>query len=122
MVKWFNDNYFKINADKCHLLVVNTVKSVTANINGENIVGNQSVKLLGVTIDNKLDFNEHVTNICKKASLELHALARISHLMNKNKLRNLMKAFIEYCPLIWMFHSRSLNNRINRLQIKIRLK
>ena len=102
-VKWFNENYFKMNADKCHLLVVNTEKSVTANINGENIVGNQSVKLLGVTIDNKLDFNAHVTNTCKKASLKLHALARISHLMNKNKLRNLMKAFIEsqfaFCPL-----------------------
>ena len=39
--------------------------------------------------------------------------------MNQGKLRLLMKAFIEsqfsYCPLVWMFHSRTLNNRINRL-------
>ena len=39
--------------------------------------------------------------------------------MNQDKLRLLMKAFIEsqfsYCPLIWMFHSRILNNRINKL-------
>ena len=39
--------------------------------------------------------------------------------MCKNKLRLLMKSFIEsqfdYCPVIWMFHSRLLNNRINRL-------
>ena len=31
-----------------------------------------------------------------------------------------MKAFITsqfyYCPLIWMFHSRQLNNRINKIQ------
>ena len=30
----------------------------------------------------------------------------------------IMKAFIEsqfgYCPLVWMFHSRSFNNKINR--------
>ena len=30
-----------------------------------------------------------------------------------------MKAFItsqfSYCPLIWMFHSRNLNNKINRI-------
>ena len=30
-----------------------------------------------------------------------------------------MKAFIEsqfnYCPLVWMFHSRTMNNRINRI-------
>ena len=31
----------------------------------------------------------------------------------------IMKAFIEsqfgYCPLVWMFHSRSFNNKINRI-------
>ena len=40
--------------------------------------------------------------------------------MNQEKLRLVMKAFISsqfgYCPLVWMFHSRSLNNRINKLQ------
>ena len=39
--------------------------------------------------------------------------------MKKEKLRILNKAFIEsqfgYCPLIWMFHSRTLNNKINKL-------
>ena len=39
--------------------------------------------------------------------------------MTTDKLRVIMKAFIEsqfgYCPLIWMFHSRTLNNRINSL-------
>ena len=54
-----------------------------------------------------------------RASHTLHALARISPFMNKNKLRVLMKAFIEpqfgYCPIIWMFHSRKLINKINQL-------
>ena len=39
--------------------------------------------------------------------------------MTTDKLRVLMKAFIEsqfgYCPLIWMFHSRTLNTRINNI-------
>ena len=74
-----------------------------------------SVKLLGITLDNKLNFNEHVSNICKKASQKIHALARISNYMCQNKLRILMKASFGYCPLTWMFHSRKLNNRISRL-------
>ena len=78
-----------------------------------------SVKLLGVTIDNRLNFQEHVSILCKKANQKLHALARISNFMSKEKLRILMKAFIEsqfgYCPLIWMFHSRTLNNKINMI-------
>ena len=39
--------------------------------------------------------------------------------MSLEKRRTLMKAFIEsqfnYCPLIWMLHSRTLNNKINRI-------
>ena len=39
--------------------------------------------------------------------------------MNQQKLRMLLEAFIEsqfsYCPLVWMFHSWTLNNRINKL-------
>ena len=40
-------------------------------------------------------------------------------IMSFDKRRMVMKASIEsqfnYCPLIWMFHSRTLNNKINRL-------
>ena len=39
--------------------------------------------------------------------------------MDLAKCKSLMKAFItsqfNYCPLIWMFHSRQLNNRINKI-------
>ena len=70
-------------------------------------------------IDNKLNFNEHVSNICRKVNLKLHTLARVSHYMNREKLGLILKAFIEsqfgYCPLVWMFHSRACNNRINLL-------
>ena len=55
--------------------------------------------------------------MCKKANIKLHALAGISKFLDKDKLRALTKAFIEsqfgYCSLIWMFHSRVLNNKIN---------
>ena len=83
------------------------------------IQGSTSVKLLGITIDNELKFTKHVTNLCNKASQKIHALARVSTYINSFKLRILMKSFIDsqfnYCPLIWMFHNRTLNNRINKL-------
>ena len=74
---------------------------------------------MGIIIDNKLNFAEHVTKIYKKANTKLHALARIAKYMDHEKLRLIMKTFIEsqfnYCPLTWMFHSRTLNNKINKL-------
>ena len=117
LVKWFNNNYLKMNADKCHLLVPKHTNDVSVSINDQIIKGETSVKLLGLTIDNNLDLNEHVFCLCKKASNKLHALTRIAPYLSKDKLRILMKAFIEsqfsYCPLAWMMHSRTANNRIN---------
>ena len=119
LIKWFEDNYFVMNPDKCKLLVTNSGESVSLEVSGHIVEASDYVKLLGIKIERKLDFEEHVSYIYKKASQKLHALARISNLMSKEKLRMLMKAFIEsqfgYCPLIWMYHGRILNNKINRL-------
>ena len=115
---WFKNNYMKSNDDKNHLIVTNC-ENISAKIGNNVINSSTSVKLLGVTIDNRLNFTEHVSKICKKVSTKLHALARVSNYMTTDKLRVIMKAFIEsqfgYCPLVWMFHSRTLNNRINNL-------
>ena len=66
-----------------------------------------------------MKFDERVNNLCKKACKKLNALVRLTPFMNADKKRMIMKAFIEsqfgYCPLVWMFHSRSLNNKINRI-------
>ena len=81
---------------------------------------NQAKKelLLGVTRDNELKFDDHINYLCKKAGQKLNALARIAPFMDTNKKRTIMKAFVEsqfsYCPLIWMFHSRGLNNKMYR--------
>ena len=109
----FRSNEMKSNDDECHLIVANNENS-TLNLGCETIKSSGTVKLLGVIID-----KQHVTNICKKGNQKCHALAQISRYMSKDKLRILMKAFTEsqfnYCPIVWMFHNRTLNNKINRL-------
>ena len=72
--QWFNENAMKANADKCHLLIT-TNEERNISIEGEKIQNSKSEKLLGVTIDNKLSFNEHAHKICDKASQKLNALA-----------------------------------------------
>ena len=87
-------------------------------------IGDASIKtstketLLEILIDSELSFDQHISSI-SKASKKLHALGRIATFMSFNKSRTLLKAFIEsqfsYCPLIWVFHSRTMNNKINRI-------
>ena len=76
-------------------------------------------KLLGIQIDNKLNFESHLNGLCKKASSKIHALARISPYLNQYKKKILMNSFFTaqfgYCPLVWMFCSRTINNKINKL-------
>ena len=92
---------------------------MVVNIISESIVSTPSQKLFGITIDNELKFDIHVRNLCNKANLKLHALSRISRFLSTDKLRVIMKAFVlsqfNYCPLVWMFCSRELNNCINRI-------
>ena len=65
----------------------------------------------------------NINSLCKKASAKLNALARISGYMDLPKRRVIMKLFIisqfGYCPLIWMFHSRALNNKINSIHKRV---
>ena len=75
--------------------------------------------LLGASIDSELNFENHISNICNKVSKKLNALGRMAGYITFEKRRMLFKAFIEsqfnYCPLIWMLHSRTMNNKINCL-------
>ena len=91
----------------------------TLVIDGSSIGTNTKEVLLGITIDKDLTFNDHVNSLCKKACQKLNALARPAPYMNVEKRRIIMKAFIEsqcrYWPLVWMFHSRGINNKINRI-------
>ena len=122
LIKWVENNTLKANPDKYHLLLSEKDKTLSLTVGNHKICNSNNEKILGVNFDNKLTFHDHVSELCKKASKKLHALSRISHYMNINKRRVIMKAFIDsqfgYCPLIWMFHSRTLNNKINKIQEK----
>ena len=119
LLGWFQDNFLKLNEKKCHLFMSSCNDNISLSVGNEKITNENTVKLLGITFDSKLKFNNHISKLCKNANKKLHALSRISNYISQDKLRAMMKAFIEsefnYCPLIWMFHDRSLNNRINQV-------
>ena len=118
VLNWFQINEMKSNDDRCKLIVANN-DNVSLTLGNESIEASSTVELLGIKLDKNLDFNEHVLDLIKKGNQKLHALARISKYLNQDKLKIIMKTFIQsqfnYCPLICMFHNRTLNNKINRL-------
>ena len=119
---WLNNNYMKVNTGKSHLLLSGNSRA-TATIDNSYIESEDEQVLLGITIDSNLTFENHIRNICKKASQKLNALARITPFMSIQKRRTIMKSFVtsqfSYCPLIWMFRSRRLNNSIHERALRI---
>ena len=118
LFKWFSDNQMKENTDKCHLLLS---KDESSEIHiGDSIIESSTCeKLLGIKIDSKLRFDDHIQDLCNKANRKLRALARATPYMNLQKRKVLMNAFFNaqfsYCPLIWMSHRRQDNSKIKHL-------
>ena len=81
-----------------------------------------SGKFLGIKIDNKLTFEEHVERLCKKASQKVSALARISSLMRFEQRKCIVDLFVtshfSYYLLVYMFHGRRLNDGIDHIHEK----
>ena len=116
----FEMNYIKLNTDRSHLLISGYKNECKwAKLDQDITWESNEVKLLGVTIDNNLRFDKHVSNICLKANRKLSALTRVAKFVPFGKRRIFLNVFIEsqfkYCPVIWMFRGVQINDKINKL-------
>ena len=119
-IEWFESNYMKLNDDKCHFFLCGYKhEMIFAKAGQRRIWESEKQKLLGVTIDKHLKFEEHIVKQCKKAGQKRSALARVCNILNQKRRRTLIKTFIGsqfvYCPLTGMCYWRNLNNRNNHL-------
>ena len=105
LFQWFSDNQMKSNPDKCNFFC-STNKKVSLIVENKETSNSTYERLLGVTIDSKLSFNTHVDDVCKKTSLKLNALSRITPHLDFKKKKSLINSFFisqfNYCQLIWM--------------------
>ena len=121
--KWFKDNCMLLNEEKCKYMIIEPQRAKSGE--SEIRIGDHSVKntdkekLLGVVLDNHLKFDHHIKQICNEAGKKISALARIAPYLDIDKRKLLMKTFIttyfNYCPIVWMFCSRQMNNLINNV-------
>ena len=118
LFRWFSTNHLVANAGRCHLLTSFNFPFDIC-ITNTKISNEERVKLLWVNFEGRLNFGYHVNTLLKKASKKYQALVREFNYMDTKKRRVLLNAFItsqfSYCPLGWMFHSRTMNNRINKI-------
>ena len=117
-IRWFENNYMKLNTDKCHLIVSSCkYKEAWRNIGKELIWKSNNVKRLGITTDRDLKFDKNVLKLYRKANQKLNALSGMANWLSfkKGPFQSFCGVSVKYCPIVCMFDSRRTNNKINRL-------
>ena len=96
-----------VNPDKFQSMIISSKKDLS-----------KSVKLLGIEIDNTLNFEKHISNICKKASNELNAICRLQTFIG-HKEKAIINTFVHsnfnYGCLIWHFSSKKSQNKVEKI-------
>lgn len=107
--KWLNANKLKLNISKTKCMLINREKDlneddITIKINADEIEKVNSIKYLGMIIDDHLKMSEHVEYIIKKVSKKIGFLGRISRKLPLGHRITLYKTIIaphfEYCSSV----------------------
>ena len=112
-VDWFHINKMIVNPEKFKAILLTKRKENTAGypiiFRGHEIESEDLVTLLGVTIDYKLSFENHIQELCQRASAQLNALKRLGYFMEPKTRKTMVQSFIiahfNHCPLVWYFTS-----------------
>ena len=97
-----------VNADKFQVLLIDKRKQDHTNkivqIEEQSIKAVSLVELLGIQIDDKLKFNQHISKICNCAANQLNAMTRLRNSMTSRVKEALINGYFisnfNYCPLV----------------------
>ena len=123
VINWFYGNYMIVNTGKCHYTCAgkDVEENETLQISSQQkMLNSKEVEILGMKINRKLSFHQHIKNISKNAGQKLSALLTIfPYLKNKKKKaisNTMIKSQFNYCPLVWMIRARKSNSMVNKVQ------
>ena len=104
---WFSSNRLRVNTDKTVVFLCGSKRILSRidfshiEILGHNLPVLSSVKLLGVTFDSTLTFNEHISRLRWKCFFQIRNLYRVSNYVSMHCLARLIDCFvlthIDYC-------------------------
>ena len=124
---WLSSNKLVLNYDKCHWMLHSTKNCNDTDLNfyigTHSLEMVTSTKYLGVVLDNKLRFNLHIEDVCRKISKTAGMLYRLKFYVPKNILLNLYYSlvypYLIYCILVWGYAANVHLDKIFILQKRI---
>ena len=110
-LKWLELNEMIANPDKFKFIVLKkpSIKTddIIITVGNQELKPEESVKLLGLDIDDKLNFRKYIKNMCKKAGAKLNAIKRLGIYLNQKEKKLLVEAHVisqfNYSSIVWHF-------------------
>ena len=124
---WFSINRLIVNSKKSNILFVGSTQK-NQNINSDFTVAlgstlidrSTEIKLLGVIMDQHLNFASHVSHLVKKISPKIALLHRLRHILDLSTLNHLylsiVQSHFDYCITIWGNCPQTYLKQVQRLQ------
>ena len=105
VINWFKSNKMIVNPDKFQAILLDKRKSDHTNqciaADNQNIKVLSSAELLRIQIDDKLNFNLYISNICRSTSNQSIAFIRLKRFLGFKEKRIVIKSFslgnFNYC-------------------------
>jgi len=123
LIDWFHFNKMQANPDKFQSFAIGkstSCKKPSFKIGDATITCEKVVKLLGIDIDYKLNFDTHIQGLCKKAATQINILKRVGrNLSVKNKLlifHTFVLSNFNFCPMTWHFCSETNIKKMEKIQ------
>ena len=122
---WLKANKLSLNVAKTEFMVIGSRRKLLAeshneiNIKLEVISKVDHAKSLGLNIDNRLSWSNHVNELCKKVTSAIGALRRIRPLISQSTAELIYNSLIQpqfdYCSLVWDGSSDQLSDKLQKL-------
>ena len=121
-IDWLTNNDMIANPSKFQVIFPTKSKNkqgIAIQIKDKTICSKSEVDILGLTIDENLEFEKYISKICQSASGQLHAIYRLNRYLKPKTRKLVMNSFIlsnfSYCPLIWSFLSARQCSKIDKI-------
>ena len=124
--QWCCKNSLLINPDKTKVLAVGLpqllkkLSSFSITLFDKEITPVPVVKDLGVLLDTRLSYNQHITEIASKCLFKLYQINRIKHLLDRKTLLLVINSFVfsklQYCSTVWSNTSSSNIDKLQKVQ------
>ena len=102
------------------LFLIFEEENFTFDLDNVTTIPDDVVKLLGVHLDSKLNIENHISHICKKAGNHPNVLKRLSKFINKHDKMRIFGTFIlchfQFCGVVWYFCGLGSMTKMGKIQ------